>query len=57
MDFPEMKFHQSGAIPAEFYANIDREEEDVSDAPTVIIPRPKVEPPPIEERWFIDIPF
>jgi hypothetical protein len=56
MDFPESKYHASGAIPSEFYANI-HEEEDASDAPTVVVPRPRPEPPPIEERWFIDIPF
>ena len=56
MDFPEEKFHQSGAIPAEYYSAIN-EEEDVSDAPTVVVPRPRTEPPPIEERWFIHTPF
>lgn len=56
MDFPENKYHESGFIPAEYHSAIDGE--DVSDAPTVIIPRPPAPPPrSIEEWWFIEIPF
>ena len=60
MDFPEMKYHESGEVPCEYWASVRPkfkvkpkvEDEDTSDNPTVIIPRPKVEPPPIEDRWF-----
>lgn len=52
MDFPEMKFHQSD-IPSEYWARVQSEEEDTSDNPTVVIPRPKFEVPTIEEWWFL----
>jgi len=54
MDFPESKYHAGNIIPSEYWACVQdaQWEEDTSDNPTVVIPRPKVEPPPIEDRWF-----
>ena len=61
MDFPEMKYHDSGEVPCEYWASVRPkfpkfkpkvEDEDTSDNPTVIIPRPLSPPPPIEDRWF-----
>lgn len=55
MDFPESKYHVSGVVPSEFYATIG-DDEDTSDNPTVVIPRPAREEPTVDEWWWF-LPF